>query len=99
MCRRDRADAFGAWDIIEENVAAAVHLQVDKPGREPAPCWKSQNRCRRGKLSARYQGNDPLLFDNNCCVVMDGRAVEHNVGCDCVPSPAHLVRVTFCKWR
>src|SRR5262249_59680776 len=61
MCRRDRANAVGTCDIIEENVAAAVHLQVDKAWCEPALFWKSQNRRRRGELTARFQANNLLL--------------------------------------
>ena len=51
MRRRDRANASARRLIVEQHVAAAVHLHIDEPGRQP--CAFRQDVRRHGSRQVR----------------------------------------------
>ena len=66
MSFNDRANGLGRWGVVEQHVAAAIDLDVDKARREPRVAirqFRTGIACR--DLSARNDGGDPLAVDQH----------------------------------
>src|SRR5262249_4872304 len=100
MRHRDRADALHGRLIVEEYVAAAIHLQADESGRQPRTLRQRLN----GNLPRQVRRGDEIgdarpVHDDGRALTQSG-AVEQTLSRYGVqPRAVHLVRVTFCKWR
>ena len=98
MRRGDGANAVGRRLIVEQHVAAAVHLQVDEAGREPEAIRQVMRRHRRRQVGARHQRDDAGALDHDRGVALHDAAVKYVAGGDGVLFwRAHRVRVTFCR--
>jgi hypothetical protein len=97
--RDDRANSISRRRIVEQYIAAAIDLDIDEAGREPGVFGQLADRHRPGDLRARNDGGDLAAVNQHGCVLAHDAAVENAPGGDGVHSPAHRVRVTFCKCR
>ena len=98
--RRDRAKPVDRRLIVEQHVAAAVHLQVDEAGSQPCPRRQDANRMVVRQVGRRHQLGDAGAVDDHRATLAHGAAVEHMVRRDRVRrGVAHRVRVTFCRCR
>ena len=99
MRRRDRRNRAGARRIIEQDVAAAIDLDIDEAGSEPDPVRQC---CERDGRESR-PGDDLLdqpALDHDRGVAMERRPVEDVVCRDGVSSGCvHRVVVTFRRCR
>ena len=96
----DRGDPLHGRRVVEQDVAAAIDLDIDKAGRQPGTVRQPADRQRARQVTRQDQGADPAAFDDDGVVTVQDRAIEHRIGGDRVRSGAfHRVRVTFCRWR
>jgi hypothetical protein len=96
----DRGYASGVRLVVEQDIAAAVHLHIDEAGREPGSGGKRLDRNVGGDLATSSQRGDPLALDQHSRTLMKRLPVKDVIGGDSVPlRPAHRVRVTFFRWR
>src|SRR5215211_7520197 len=99
----DRGDAFRGRIVVEQHVAAAVHLKIDEARREPGPIRHGLGWYGRGQIAPRYNAQDALALDQRGGVIVNGFSVEHVLRNDGVAvlfsGRVHRVRVTLRKWR
>ena len=96
MRRDDRGDPRGGRRVVEQHIAAAIDLGIDKARCEPASCRHVMHRHPGRNLRARHQADDIRARDQHRSIAMNACPVEHGVGGDRVP---HRVRVTLRRWR
>jgi hypothetical protein len=100
MGSNQRRNRLGRWCIIEQNVAATIDLDVYEAGRQPIACGERFNSQIAWEISLGQQPCDPRAFDQDGCVLIRCRPVEHRIGGDGIPGGCvHRVRVIFCKCR
>src|SRR6516164_4535690 len=103
MRRDDASYGFRCGCIIEQNIAAAVDLKVDKAWRQPDSFRQFMDRQIGRKLGARHESLDAVTRDDNRGIAMRDGAVKDTARGDCARLAAgfgtHRVRVTFCKCR
>jgi hypothetical protein len=94
----DRARPFDCRLIVEQHVAAAIDLKIDKAWRQPDALRHGPKRYRCRKFGARHDADDARTFDHDGRIALRGHAVEHVIcGNRVLLRSAHRVRVTFCK--
>ena len=84
MRRRDRADALHARLIVEEYVAAAIHLQVDESGCQPRTRGQHVNGDRPRQVRRGDDIGDARTVDDDRCAFAQSGAVEHTLRRHCV---------------
>jgi hypothetical protein len=65
MRRHDRGNAIDCRLVIEQNIAAAIHLQVNETGRQPNTCRQTPYFSRTGHIPARDDGDDAAVINHN----------------------------------
>ena len=85
--------------VVEQHIAAAVHLKVDETRREPGPFRQILDGDFIGNIAASHNGGDARIPDENGAVLMHCRSIEHDVGGNSKRLARHRVRVTFLRWR
>ena len=96
----DRGNTFRRRVVVEQDVAAAIDLDVDKAGREPGPLGELAPRDRGGQVAPRDQPGNGGALDDDRAAAMQRLTVEYGISDDRMPSGfLHRVRVTFCRWR
>ena len=93
MRRDDGGDAFHGWRVVEQDVAAAIDLDIDKAGGQPCAIRKPANRQSVGQVTRRTQGADPAAFDDDGMLAVQGCAIENGIGGDRVPSATAASRL------
>ena len=97
MCRYDRSDPFRCRRIVEQDVAAAIDLDIDKAGRQPGAVRQILHWHAAWQVAPRHHRGDRAGFNDDDVVTMRGRAVEHRISGDRVTCGAfHRVRVIAC---
>ena len=97
MRRDDRGDAFDARRVVEQDVAAAVYLHVNKTRREPRAIGKMPDREFRREFADRHNADDSAAIDKYGVIAVNRRPVEHEIGGDRVPFGGfHRVGVIVC---
>src|SRR5262249_25948306 len=103
MRRYDPPYRFRCWCVIEQNVATAVDLQVDKAWRQPDALRQFRHGQTARKLGARHNALDSVIGNDDGGIAVRDRAIEDAARGDRVRLAArfgaHRVRVTFCKCR
>ena len=99
MRRRDRGDRLGARRIIEQDVAAAIDLEIDEAGREPEAVRQRIDERHSGDFRPWDDLRDPRAVDHDGGMPVARRAVEDVVRRDGESSarssgPGHLLQVT-----
>ena len=88
QCRRSevpmRADdgrnPIRRWTVVEQDIAAAVHLDVDEAGREPGASRQNTGRYGRRQLRPMEERCDARSFDHDRAIRVHAGAVENAVG-------------------
>src|SRR5438046_5148683 len=97
------AYGLGRRRVVEQNVTAAIDLNVDKAGRQPASVRQFVQWHTWSDFGARKDAADTCAVDDYSRVAMQSFAIEHAACRDRVRLPAlcaaHRVRVTFCRCR
>ena len=103
MRRDDLANGLRRRRIVEQNVAAAIDLDVDEARCKPKVGGQISNRYAERKLRARSDFDDIRARDDRGRILMQADAIKQARRDDRVQMPlvhcAHRVRVTFCRWR
>src|SRR3954470_8757426 len=96
----NRTYSFRRWLIIEQNVSAPIHLQIDESGREPYAVRQYTHGDLPRQSRLRHDlSNVGAVYDHSCTLVHNG-AVENMIGYDGMEGRLHyLVRVIFCRCR
>src|ERR1700677_4001994 len=100
VSRGDSSNGVGRWGVVEQNVAAAVDLDVDEARRKPRVAalqftdWDSS-----WDLAAWNDCGDRVAIDQYRRVLMRNDAIENMTRRDGMNACAHRVRVTFCRCR
>ena len=93
----DRTNGVRRRLIVEQDVAAAIDLDVDKAGSEPRVRGQVHARGCARQFGTRNDGGDRVALDHHGAVFAQRYAVEDAAGGDGVNFFAHRVRVTFCR--
>ena len=98
MCAGDGRHRGRTWIVIQKDVAAAVHLDVDKARGEPRAFRQRPGWHPLRDFPLRQQtGNAAPLYDDRV-IIMASLAIEDNAGHDGMPTRfRHRVLVTFRK--
>ena len=97
---RDGRHRFRRRAVVEQHVAAAVHLHVDEAGREPCSC--GQSRVRAVSRGTSVNGTMPAMSSPSISTAASrrtARAVEDVVRRHSLRRFTHRVRVTFRRCR
>ena len=81
--------------VVEQHVAAAVHLHVDETGREPGAVAQGVDRNSGRDVATLHQCGNPRALDDDRRIRVDGRAVEDRLRRHGITRLFHRVRVTF----
>src|SRR5258708_38169037 len=101
MRPQDLLYGLGRRRIIEQNIAAAIDLNVDKAGRQPDSVRQFMHWHGWSDFGARKDVADTCAVDNYSRVAMQSFAIEHAACRDRMRlrlpalGAAHRVRVTF----
>src|SRR5689334_25238494 len=96
----DAVDARRAWIVVKKYIAAAIDLDVNETGSEPAPAGQLIHRYAGWEVSTWAKPSDARPFDENCPMPLHDTAVEQRIdGHGMRWSGAHVVRVIFCRFR
>src|SRR4051794_6269491 len=100
MGGRDGPDSFDCRNLVEENIAAAIDLQIDKTWREPRAIRQSAEGKPCRQIGPRHHRGDLRSFDDDGGISVQASAVKQAVRRDRMPRRmSHRVRVTLFKWR
>ena len=100
MRRRDGANALHGRLIVEQNIAAAVDLQIDEAGGQPCALGQGANGNGPRQVRRRHEVRDASTVHDHGGALAHVGPVEHMVRGYCVQRRfAHLVSVTFCRCR
>src|SRR5688572_497083 len=85
---------------IEEDISAAIDLEVDECRCQPRVIWQTVHlRVRRTRVSLSNPSN-VLAVDHHSGITMNGLAVEDRTcGYRMVMAPSHVVRVILERFR
>jgi hypothetical protein len=98
MCAGDGRHRGRGWIVIQEDVAAAIHLNVDKARGEPRafrqrPAWHPF-----WDFLLRQQARNAAPLNDDRVIVKASLAIEHDARHDSMPTRfRHRVLVTFRK--
>ena len=97
MSGGNRGDRICCWRVIEQGIAAAVDLEVDKAGGEPDSIRERSHR-QSFCLTSPDEPRDPISLDQDRRTPVKSRSVKNVVRRDCMPwRRRHSVDVTFCR--
>ena len=96
---QDRRDRLRRRRVVEQNIAAAIHLNVDEARREPG-ARRQLDDARAARTSRRgvsaTMSSSSISTAQSRCADSPSKTTSAAIARRLV---AHRVRVTFCRWR
>jgi hypothetical protein len=96
MRLRDGADALDAGLVVEQHIAAAIDLRVDKAGQQRAAA-QIDALIAVGHIAGRGKAQDPPVRDQQRLMLHDP-VRQHDMRAKKRSRPGHNVRVTLLRW-